>query len=288
MELVNNNANGMERRIAQQPAPHKEQKMVALSEEELSKLLADSARRGYKQARKEVSIIEDEDLVCIFPEAMKKRAMRGEFITMLEIYKCKIAYRKGHKKKSVGAKLNKILNDEDEEEADNYSGQLTWSQYKSLIPDLIYLYVVVGKHYKKTQMVLIYCRNLIHFGDFRCFTYDSIMTGDHEIRARHQGLDFVWRIDSNAKHAWFLPYTQSVPTVRNKDNRSRVSSSSSAKGARGPCYKWLQGEKCEPKDCRWTHRCSACRGKEHVMAKCEKSTMYMSKIKALKTTMVKA
>lgn len=274
--------------MAQRPAQPKEQKMVTLSEEELAKLVADSTRRGYRQARSEVTNLEDEDLVCIFPESMVKKAMRGDFITMLEIFKCKIAYRKGHKKKSVGAKLNKLLNDEDDEEADNYSGQLTWSQYKSLIPDLIYLYVVVGKHYKKTKMVLIYCRNIIHFGDFKCFTYDSIMTGDHEIRARHQGPDFVWRIDSNAKHAWFLPYTQPASTNRSKDVRTRLPLSSSAKTPRGPCYKWLQGEKCDPKDCRWTHRCSTCRGKEHVMEKCERRTTYVTKIKALKTSKVKA
>ena len=87
------------------------------------------------------------------------------------------------------AKLNKLLNDDEDDDADNSDGHLNWSQYKSLVPDLIYLYVVVGKHYKKTQMVLVYFRNLIHFGDFKCFTYDSIIMGDHEIRARHQGLD---------------------------------------------------------------------------------------------------
>ncbi len=80
-----------------------------------------------------------------------KKAMRGDFITMLEIFKCKIAYRKGHKKKSVGAKLNKLLNDEDDEEADNYSGQLTLVTVQESNPRLDLFICGGGKTLQKNK-----------------------------------------------------------------------------------------------------------------------------------------
>lgn len=269
-----------------QPTEHK---LVTMTEEELSKLVEESTKRGFRRGRKEMLTTEDEDLVCIFPDSMKKKALKGEFISMYEIFKCKLCYRKTHKKKSPVAKLKTLLNDEDDDE--EVDGQLiNWSQFKSLIPDLIFLYVVIGKHYKKAQMVLIYCRNLIHFGDFKCFTYESIITGDHEIRLRHQGPDFIWRIDSNAKHAWFIPYTHvNVSGVGRRDAaRVKSSTSSSSLKVRGPCYRWLQGEKCDARQCKWNHRCNTCKGKEHVMDKCELRTTYLAKIKTLKAVKPKA
>ena len=133
-------------------------------------------------------------------------------------------------------------------------------------------------------MILVYCRNLIHFGDFKCFTYDSIITGDHEIRLRHQGPNFSWRIDSNAKHAWFIPYTQVNVVGRRDTTRTRSSASSNTLKSRGPCYKWLQGEKCDAKHCKWAHRCNVCKTKDHVMEKCENRNTYMAKIKTFKPT----
>ena len=72
----------------------------------------------------------------IFPEALKRKAMRGDFISMQELFKCKIATKDIRKKV-----LKTLLNDEDDGDDEGDGKIINWSQFKSLVPDLIYLYI---------------------------------------------------------------------------------------------------------------------------------------------------